>query len=391
TTTEPGGSTEPGGTTTSTTEPGGSTEPGGTTTTTTEPGGTTTTTTKPVTTTTTTEPGGTTTTTTKPVTTTTTKPGSTTTTTKPVTTTTTEPGGTTTTTTTEPVTTTTTEPVTTTTTTEPITTTSTTTTEPGVITTTTTIDGPVGPGEGTTTTTTSDDIILEGDTSVTVAIRDGYFFSHDPRSFPADMVIAKYVIENGNPVAFDSSKVTFEDTVNGGSTPMAAYRETQTDFTYKLNVFYDGKPVYLKDGTRAVATAYIGVKGDANLDNVADAVDASYALVYYAKIMTGQKPEETNLNDPNVNELVANKPELDLLGKLLVDVNNDCYSKANWSLGHDRVIDATDASFVLVFYSKVMTSETYDAYQYWIETLGPNYKESFENFRDNGVDIPMVN
>ena len=242
-----------------------------------------------------------------------------------------------------------------------------------------------------TTTTTPDDIILEGDTSVTVAIRDGYFFSHDPRSFPADMVIAKYVIENGNAVAFDPSKVTFEDTVNGGSTPMAAYRETQTDFTYKLNVFYDGKPVYLKDGTRAVVTAYIGVKGDANLDNVADAVDASYALVYYAKIMTGQKPEETNLNDPNVNELVASKPELDLLGKLLVDVNNDCYSKGNWSLGHDRVIDATDASFVLVFYSKIMTSETYDAYQYWIDTLGPNYKESFENFRDNGVDIPMVN
>ncbi len=248
---------------------------------------------------------------------------------------------------------------------------------------TTTDPGQVSPGTDIPTTSAKDPVI-KGDSSVSVAVVDGYFFSHDPRPFPAEMVIAKYVEDENGIADFDPSKVTFEDTVNGGSTPMAAYRESQTDFTYKLNVFYDGEPLYLEDGTRAVVTAYIGVKGDSNLDNKVDSSDATNVLAYYAALMTGGKAETTRIT-PAENEIVNAHPELDVLGKFLVDVDLDCYSKDNWNLKHNRTIDSSDASWVLTFYANVMTSNNLPAYDNWIMTLGGSYKESFEDYSQNGT------
>ncbi|MBQ3139586.1 MAG: hypothetical protein IJB68_08795, partial [Ruminococcus sp.] len=253
--------------------------------------------------------------------------------------------------------------------------------------TTTTDPGQVSPGTDIPTTSAKDPI-ASGGQDIPVTVVDGYFFSHDPRPFPAEMVIAKYVEDENGIADFDPSKVTFEDTVNGGSTPMAAYRESQTDFTYKLNVFYDGEPLYLEDGTRVVVTAYIGVKGDSNLDNKVDSSDATNALAYYAAIMTGSKAEETRLT-PAENEIVNAHPELDVLGKFLVDVDLDCYSKNNWNLKHNRTIDSSDASWVLTFYANVMTSTQLPAYDNWIMTLGGSYKESFEDYSQNGTIIEV--
>ncbi len=251
------------------------------------------------------------------------------------------------------------------------------------IVTTTTNAGQVGPGSDVTTTVTKDPI-ASGDADIPVTVVDGYFFSHDPRPFPAEMVIAKYVEDENGIADFDPSKVTFEDTVNGGSTPMAAYRESQTDFTYKLNVFYDGKPLYLEDGTRAVVTAYIGVKGDSNLDNKVDSSDATNVLAYYAAMMTGGNPETTRIT-PAENAIVNAHPELDVLCKFLADVDLDCYSKDNWNLKHNRTIASNDASWILTFFANVMTSNDLAAYDNWIMTLGGSYKESFEDYSQNGT------
>ena len=200
------------------------------------------------------------------------------------------------------------------------------------------------------------------------------------------MVIAKYVQINGEVADFDPSKVTFEDTVNGGGSPMAAYRLSQTDFTYKLNVFYDGEPVYLEDGTRAVVTAFIGVKGDSNLDNKVDSMDATNVLAYYADIMTGGDVNTSTINpDYDKNTITAQERYLDTLGKFLADVDLDCYSKDNWNLGCNREISSGDASSILAFYANVMTNRDLPAYDNWIMTLGENYKESFEDYRDNGT------
>ena len=212
----------------------------------------------------------------------------------------------------------------------------------------------------------------------------GYFFNHDPRPFPSDMVVAKYVEDENGIADFDPSKITFEETVNGGKTPVDAYRIDQLDFTYQLNVFYDGEPLYFQDGSRVVATVYIGVKGDSNLDNMVDSKDATNALAYYAKIQTGGAAETTRLN-PDESEIINAHPELDVLGKFLVDTELDCYSKDNWKRGSMREISSKDASNILAFYSNVMTSNDLKAYDNWIMTLGENYKESFEDYRDNGT------
>ena len=277
-----------------------------------------------------------------------------------------------------------TDPVTTVT--DPVTTVTdpaTTVTDPA--TTTTTDPGQVSPGTDITTTVSQNTIIGGGD-DIPVTVVDGYFFSHDPRPFPAEMVTAKYVKDENGLADFDPSKITFEDTVNGGSTPMDAYRKSQTDFTYKLNVFYDGKPLYLEDGTRAVVTAYIGVKGDSDLNNKVDSSDATNVLAYYAIIQTGGVAEETRIT-PAENEIVNAHPELDVLGKFLVDVDLDCYSKNNWNLKHNRKIDSSDASWVLVFYANEMTGMAGQAYENWIATLGDSYRESFEDYSKNGTII----
>ncbi len=391
--------TKPGGTTTTTTEPGGTTtttEPGGTTTTTTEPGGTTTTTTEPGgTTTTTTGPDGTTTTTTGP-------DGTTTTTTAPdgTTTTTTGPDGTTTTTTTttgpDGTTSTTTEPDgTTTTTTEPDGTTTTTTGPDGTTTTTTGPDGTTttttGP-DGTTTTTTDDSNPFETTTTVVMEKRINYhteivpsYYLNTDEAFDIKAVKSiGYTIEDHevtygeNGVAISDvkvgesyiqdilSSVEFKDVpadvdkiVNGedgnqfaGQVQLYASKDivTQDGFT----VAKAGDKIVDMDGKPVTATVYIGVKGDANLDMVCDAVDASIVLAWYAKGQTGQITDETTFA-PASNLLVKDNPELDNLAAFLADVDNEGDENNHIFTKTERSLNSTDASKILVYYSKVQT------------------------------------
>ena len=202
------------------------------------------------------------------------------------------------------------------------------------------------------------------------------------------MVVAESIRDKtGAIVLFDPSKVTFEDTVNGGATPEKAYRAEETDFTYELNVFYDGEALYYEDGTRVVATAYIGVKGDSDLNNVVNSSDATNALVWYAKKMTGVAESELRIT-PDNNEIVNAYPELDGLGAFLVDVDLDCYNEGNWAKSkYERTIDAKDASWILVFYANEMTGMSGQAYENWKLTLGEDlgYGEKFEDYKANGT------
>ena len=163
--------------------------------------------------------------------------------------------------------------------------------------------------------------IIHGESDTTATVIDGYFFNYDSNPFPGDMVVAKYVEDENVMCDFDSSKVTFEDTVNGGNSPMTAYRVSETDFTYELNVFYDCKPLYYEDGTKVIAKAYIGIKGDTDLNSVVNSSDASNVLAYYATIMTKDESESTRIN------LI---PELDKLSIFLADIDYDCYYYNNW-------------------------------------------------------------
>ena len=205
---------------------------------------------------------------------------------------------------------------------------------------------------------------------------DGFYFSHDPRPLKKDHVEAPaeqitYVDQDGNVVTedFDFSKVTFKEVNSGSDIPEEIFVDPGEDaaptyetFAYKVNVYYDGLPVVIdEDGTPAQFTAYIGVKGDNDFNLKADASDASNVLVYYARVST--LPDGTDLNDINVariapkaNELVNAHPDLDMFGAFLCDVDLDVYSADNWkTTKNDRKIDASDASWIQVYYSKVST------------------------------------
>ena len=121
------------------------------------------------------------------------------------------------------------------------------------------------------------------------------------------------------------------------------------------------------DGSPVSATAYIGVKGDADLDMVADASDASTALVYYAKISTGAVASETQFSTNNV--LVANDPVLDDFAAFLADVDNENDSNNYVALKPARVIDASDASFILSYYAKISTGRD-TGRDTWNDVLG---------------------
>ncbi len=246
-------------------------------------------------------------------------------------------------------------------------------------------------GEGeTTTTTTTTTIPAEGKLVATATVVDGFYFNHDSRSFNAGHVSdlsIKLVKADGTSedVAVDTSLITFKEQVSGKDNPMEAYREEQTNFTYIVDVLYDGKPLVDADGKPMTFKAYIGVKGDSNLDNKADAKDASNALAFYSKasvMQEGDSSDNIRLN-PDANEIINNNPDLDLdqFGAFLVDVDQDVYDLDNWKTKKSgRVIDAKDASAILAFYSKMSTSAT-DAQETWNEVLA-NYgrKEKIQDF-----------
>ena len=153
---------------------------------------------------------------------------------------------------------------------------------------------------------------------------------------------------------------------NGADNPNDIYREDEVDFTYEVQVYYDGELLTYQDGSPVEFKVYIGVKGDTNFDNLADANDASNDLVYYAQISTGGTPENTILTN-RTTDFVNVYPDLELdeLAAFLGDVDKDVYDDDNWKTRKDgRLIDATDASSILVYYAEVSTGND-NKYNAW--------------------------
>ena len=232
---------------------------------------------------------------------------------------------------------------------------------------------PTTPG---TTDTTPTGPVTPSTTSVyaVAEVNDGYYFNHDPRAYSVtnhiESLSLKVVNEDGteSDVPLDMSKITFSDSVNGSDVPMDTYREDQVDHTYTINVLYEGKPLLDKDGNAISFKVFIGVKGDANLDNKVDAGDATNVLVYYSALSTGGDPEKTILAGESCEAVKAN-PELDNLAAFLADVDLDVYSEGNWNTKKSgRKLLADDATTILVFYSTMSTGET-NRYKGWNSSL----------------------
>ena len=255
--------------------------------------------------------------------------------------------------------------------------TTTTTTDVSGTDTTTTTDG----SETTTTTTTTSYVrayvVAEVGTQVNAELT-GYFFSHDNREFSAGMLETLnvagdfYLVEeyfdgtNTSTVQVSLADALAAETISfNGATPAGTY-DANSGFKYDIPMYYKGEKLTADDGSAINLTAYIGVKGDVNLDGKVTPSDASTTLKYYAAVQTyngtGNAKDETILC-PGAEYASA---EYQNLAALLADINVDEKNAENWSLTKsERALTPVDASSVLKFYSSMQTTVDPVVYDVW--------------------------
>jgi hypothetical protein len=247
------------------------------------------------------------------------------------------------------------------------TTTTTTSTSTTTTTTTTTTTGSGDSGTGTTATTTEPVVT----TTVLGAYLEAnveqysFYYSIEEAFDKSQIKDAKihgkyqegYVDKDGNKVIkaekenavvdADMSLITF-----GSATPANTYNKENKTFKYEIPVYYNGEVVVDSVGDPFTMKVYIGVKGDTNLDGIADAADASLVLRYYAQLSTGKKPDEAMLSN---NAILQGNPNssYDDLAAFLSDVQTGADKPVTrFTRKINRTCDAVDAARILKFYAK---------------------------------------
>ncbi len=272
---------------------------------------------------------------------------------------------------------------------------------------TTTATGKTTQMPGGETTTTTKPPILPPGVYVKVETVDGFYFSHDPGTFRRghvddssmegeDIEVIKEV--DGKNVqtteTYDPAKLTFAEAVSNADNPQEAFDETRNIYT--VNVLYDGMQLRDDTGEAITFTAYIGVKGDSNLDNIVDPQDASYTLIFYANASTipeGGDKNQIMINDPEKNEKIANSPVdengynmLDMLCAFLIDVDLDVYDEDNWNMiKSEREIDPADSSWILSEYAVMSTDLTMTHHKAWNTVLASQGR--VDKFNDYLISI----
>ena len=226
----------------------------------------------------------------------------------------------------------------------------------------------------------------------TIETQVGYYFSHDngvrangeKGGFSKDQVLVLKiydVYEDGYEV---ERPVVDDELINfNGATPESEYnarthtpkQTTIEDFKYDVPVYYGTMQLVDKDGKPLTVPAYIGVKGDATLDNMVDSVDASAVLRYYASVSTNDRTVyDVTLQSTKAGlEVSSPKDELDELAAFLADVNTNEWSADNWKTKKDgRRIDSNDASKILAFYARRSSADYNNVsnFDIWNEVLG---------------------
>jgi hypothetical protein len=191
------------------------------------------------------------------------------------------------------------------------------------------------------------------------------------------------VIKNsdGEPLSVVINPETAKDVTDlvdfGTATPANVFEYGKAEFKHDLPLYaadnitdafgnvitVKGGRVTSADRTYPVATVYVGVKGDANLDFAVDSKDATVVLSWYTEKATGGGDIFANsqfvasYNEEGV--LVANEGadmNLDQLAAFLADVTNEIDAN-NFMLDKNaRTLNSIDASFILALYTEQSTS-----------------------------------
>ena len=234
----------------------------------------------------------------------------------------------------------------------------------------------------TTTTTTTTNVVTSVSTYYVTADTDYAFYLNTEETFSEEQVKnakvhVSYVDvttdEEGNVVSISDPVEEDIDIANigfGDATPENTYVADRTDgFDYDVTLTYEGEDITAPDGTVLLANgavlaneagekitvkAYIGVKGDANLDNKVDATDASAVLTYYANLLTGKSADEVVLS---TSQLAKNDAVYEQFAAFLVDVNASLSDRALTKADRDKDINAIDASYILTFFADRAATE----------------------------------
>ena len=152
-------------------------------------------------------------------------------------------------------------------------------------------------------------------------------------------------------VPADVAKLLTNDGVNQFAAAIQIYASKDITAADGTVVAKAGDKLTNVNGSPVAAPAYIGVKGDANLDMKCDSSDASVVLSWYANSQTGGDTSRFTTENVVVDEY----PILDDFAAFLADVDNENDSANYVTLKNARNIDAKDASYILAYYAKVST------------------------------------
>lgn len=300
----------------------------------------------------------------------------------------------------------------TTTTTSSTTTSETTTTTTSETTTETTTESTTT--ETTTASTTSEEpttttkVVRESVVNYVINAKTGFYLNID-EEFNKDQIDSIYASIDASDVSYNDADevvdvkvitkgqaINITDSVDfGKQTPANVFVDGEYKFAHEILLYAtedikNGDQVIAKAGDKLVQAngdevtviAYVGVKGDGDLNFMADSRDASLVLTWYAKMSTGGDPDtEIFSNSDLITEYDADgnrvlkaefDPMLDQLAAFLCDTDNE-NAEDNWyALKPARKIDAKDASFILKMYSWASTGEEPNRTT-WNEVLGENF------------------
>ena len=144
-----------------------------------------------------------------------------------------------------------------------------------------------------------------------------------------------------NVVTLDSKSITYKYNNKDVTSPSKTFQKGTNK--YELEVFLKGKSL------NTSAIAYIGVRGDANLDYAVDSKDAIKVLQYYADGIadTSKAPVLYDSKDANLEKLAKILGNADLDGKSMTDVS---------ILNANGTIDTKDAIRILQYFADTITA-----------------------------------
>ena len=202
----------------------------------------------------------------------------------------------------------------------------------------------------------------------------GFYFSHDNgttrgRGFQTDMIKSFKIYDvdyKGNETErkdLDRSLLNFHGATpaNTFKVPTSTKEITLDNFKFEVPVYYGDEQLLDKDGKPVTVTAYIGVKGDADLDGMAVMHDASLVLRYFST-MSGASDAAKAARETQISagSKIVSSPDapLDDFCAFLANVTADEYDPDNWKkTKENRQFSANDASAILMYYT-VMAEKT---------------------------------